>query len=57
MCQNIGGVGTHIYFSTGKTLTFLHYLRDSQLHAVQESVGNIFRFQIPTSEIIVSHNL
>lgn len=56
-CQNIAEMGTHICLATGKTLTFLFSLKDSPLHAVQDSVGNRFKIQIPTSEVTISHSL
>lgn len=35
ICQNIAGMGT-MSFVTGSTLTFLPYLKNSQLYAVQD---------------------
>ena len=46
-----------VFFAIGKTLTFLLYLKDPPLHAVQDSVGNWFKIQIPTSEVTESYNL
>ena len=43
------------FFAIRKTLTFLLYLKGSPLHAVQDSVGNWFKIQIPTSDVTVSY--